>query len=72
MNESKYQKEISDLLVATKAKGIVVVVIGGKHGDCYEVRATDDRIFQAMPGVLNELSQKIKKSIQPEESNETR
>lgn len=66
MNQSKYQKEISDLLVATKAKGIAVVLIGGKNGDCYEVRATDDKIFNAMPGVLNELASKIKNSLQQE------
>ena len=71
MSESKYQKEISDFLVATKAKGIAVVLIGGKNGDCYEVRATDDKIFQAMPGVLNELSLKIKTSLQ-EKTNEDR
>lgn len=72
MSESKYQKEISDLLVATKAKGVAVVLIGGKNGDCYEVRATDDKIFHAMPGVLNELASKIKSSLQQEKPHEDR
>lgn len=72
MSASKYQKEISDLLVATKAKGIAVILIGGKNGDCYEVRATEDKIFQAMPGVLSELASKIKTSLQQEKTSEDR
>lgn len=67
MNGSKYQKEIMDLLVATKAKGVAIVIIGGSQGDCYEMRATDDRVFRAMPGVLTELASKISDTVQRNE-----
>jgi len=63
MNDSRYQKEISNLLVDTKAKAVAVVIIGGDKGDCYEVRSTNDVIFNAMPDVLNALASKIKGDI---------
>lgn len=69
---SKYQKEIMDLLVATKAKGVAVVIIGGNQGDCYEVRATDDRIFRAMPSIMNELASKVRETSKKEGDNAER
>lgn len=64
MRDSKYQKEISNLLVDTKAKAVAVVIIGGERGDCYEVRATNDSVFNVMPDVLSALADKIKGDIQ--------
>lgn len=72
MSGSKYQKEIMDLLVATKAKGVAVVIIGGNQGDCYEVRSTDDHIFKAMPGVLTELATRIESTPKKEEPSAAR
>jgi hypothetical protein len=73
MSGSKYQKEIMDLLVATKAKGVAIVIIGGDKGDCYEVRATDDRVFKALPGVLNNLALKVSDTLNLKEGeNEVR
>jgi hypothetical protein len=67
MTESKYQKEISNLLVDTKAKALAIVIIGGEKGDCYEVRSTNDHIFRAMPDVLTALASKIKGDIKRKE-----
>jgi hypothetical protein len=71
MRDSKYQKEISNLLVDTKAKAVAVVIIGGEKGDCYEVRATNDGIFRVMPDILTALASKIKGDIR-RESDEVR
>lgn len=59
----KYQKQVSDFLVGTKAKAIVMVVFDGAEGNLFEVRAIDEKYMRKIPGALIEVASRIEKDL---------
>ena len=67
MTEHKYEKEILDFLVATKAKAVAIVVMDGEQGSLFEVRSMSDYHIRRMPGALIEMASRIEKQINESE-----
>lgn len=62
-----YEKEVVDLLVATKAKAIAVLIVDGTKGSNFEVRTTSAKYMKRLPQALIELASRIEGDIAAQE-----
>ena len=54
-----YEKEVIDILLATKAKAIMFMVVEGSKGTSFECRCTDEKYLKMMPRALISIASRI-------------
>lgn len=58
----KYDAEATIVMEATKAKGVILIVIGGDRGEGFAVQATAE-VTWAIPDILRNMAEVIEKDI---------
>lgn len=56
---SPYEKEVIDILVGTKAKAVMFMVVEGTKGTSFECRCVDEKYLKMMPRVLLDIASRI-------------
>ena len=56
---SPYEKEMVDLLLGTKAKAVMFLVVDGVKGTSFECRCVDEKYLRTMPTALIEIASRI-------------
>ncbi len=56
---SPYEKEVLDILVGTKAKAVMFLVVEGTKGTSFECRCVDEKYLKMMPKALLSIASRI-------------
>lgn len=64
----KYDQACGDALVATKARCVVLAVLGGEHGNGFSVNAVSPEFEKMLPKLLRECASALK----PDQVQESR
>lgn len=59
LGPGKYDHIATAARQVTKARGVVVIVIGGEAGSGFSVQTTDPHLSRALPALLRELAEQI-------------
>ena len=58
-----YDAEATAAREACGARGVVLMVRDGKHGDGFEVQMSDPRDLRALPRVLRDLADQVERQL---------